>query len=125
MKELEHALKNSWDKDTCWPGCVDGWSEKNPAWGQCAVTALTVDDYLENGKIAFSTVHMPDGSTAPHYYNLIDGEKKDFTQEQFSEGTRVEFLKVVNREEILSLPDREAERYQILKERVDDYLSLF
>lgn len=43
---IEKALKSSWSKETCYPPWARGWTTENPTKGQCAVTALVVQDYL-------------------------------------------------------------------------------
>lgn len=40
------AIRKSWSRETCYPEDQDRWSETNPAIGQCAVTALLVQDIL-------------------------------------------------------------------------------
>lgn len=46
------AIRVSWSQKTCYPPDQDQWSEKNPSLGQCAVTALLVQD-LVGGNILF------------------------------------------------------------------------
>lgn len=50
----------------------------NPARGQCSVTALVAQDWL-GGAIVKTDV-----AGAWHFYNLIDGDRFDFTHEQFT-----------------------------------------
>jgi hypothetical protein len=41
---LKNILKKAWSKETS--SVPDQWSKFNPALGQCAVTALAVNDYF-------------------------------------------------------------------------------
>ena len=77
LEELESKLKKSWSKDTCSPGLKNDWCSDNPSMGQCAITALVVNDFL-GGKIMRCMA-----STGSHYYNLIDNEIVDLTVSQF------------------------------------------
>ena len=63
------------------------WSEANPAWGQCASTALVVQDLL-GGSLMMADVHGADGTPAGvHYWNrLVGGLELDLTREQFRDG---------------------------------------
>ncbi len=81
---LEKAIMESWCRATS--STKEEWDDKNPARGQCAVTALILNDYL-GGKIVQSDAVFPDGVTESHYFNSIGGEQIDITRQQFPEGT--------------------------------------
>ena len=70
--DVEAALPSSWSIKTS-----GGWQAHNPARGQCNVTALLVND-LYGGDILKTP--LPDGD---HFYNRINGDRIDFTAEQF------------------------------------------
>lgn len=75
---LQYALSTSWDKETCYPRCKDNRTPENPALGQCAVTALIVQDYFGGELVNCLHTH--------HYRNrLPDGQEIDFTKQQFPE----------------------------------------
>lgn len=94
----------------------DHWSPMNPAWGQCAVTALVVQDLL-GGVIVCSEYDTPH-----HYWNLLDdGTEIDLTLEQFKPELhpvikRVSF-KRDHRDHVVAYPDTVV-RYHLLRERV-------
>jgi hypothetical protein len=44
LEDLCGALESSWSEATS--ADSERWTGRNPAWGQCAVTALSVQDYL-------------------------------------------------------------------------------
>jgi len=122
--ELERALRSSWSRETS--SDPENWSPSNPAWGQCAVTALVVNDYLQ-GEIVWAKAVLPDGRTISHYFNKIRGSEKDFTRSQFPEGTIIPegvprtqgFPSTVTY--LLSNNDT-ARRYLRLKESVEEVL---
>lgn len=90
-----------------------GWNASNPAWGQCAVTALVIQDVL-GGDLLRVVV-----GDQTHYFNrLPGGEVIDLTREQF--GPRPIPNTPVTRERsyVLSFPDTER-RYLALREAVE------
>lgn len=79
LAQVEAAIEASWTAETS----VDPtWSPTNPALGQCAVTALVVQDYLGGDLIRV----VNDGVS--HYFNLVVGPgirvtEVDLTRGQF------------------------------------------
>jgi hypothetical protein len=122
--KLIKAIQNSWSDKTS--SDEKNWSKENPAYGQCAVTSLVVNDYL-GGEIVWASVKMPDANESSHYFNLIDGQEKDYTKAQFPSGTIIPkgIPKTKGypstREYILSF-QQTRERYNLLKKRVEDML---
>ena len=78
LKDLKKILMESWNLETCSPGLKQEWDISNPSIGQCAITALVVND-LFGGKIMRCM-----SSTGSHYYNLLDNRIIDLTVEQFN-----------------------------------------
>jgi hypothetical protein len=115
------AIAASWDADTAYKY---KWDRDNPSMNQCAVTALVLQDYFGGKLVRCQTVG---GST--HCWNRFEfrfiGFEVDLTYEQFDiiddEPIREECT-VVNRENVLSFPDTK-KRYEILKNRVAEYLG--
>ena len=124
--KLEIALKNSWTKETS--SSPKDWTCDNPAFGQCAVTSLIVNDYL-GGEIVWANVVLPDGKEISHYFNKINGTERDFTKVQFPFGTAIskgvpktkEFPST--RDYILSYLITQT-RYEILKQKVQELLGI-
>ncbi|MEK6760774.1 MAG: hypothetical protein AABX93_02515 [Nanoarchaeota archaeon] len=119
-KNLEEAVKSSWGKDTCYPPSAEKWSSENSALGQCAVTALVVNDYLGGEILNCKSLH--------HYYNLLqDHTIVDLTKSQFPEGTLINSDRFVLRENLLYGESAEKantlNRYYILRKRVSDKLA--
>jgi len=120
LSKLEQALLASWDKDTS--SDPDNWTKENPAWGQCAVTALIVNDYL-SGKLVWANALLPDERSISHYFNNVNGNEIDFTRRQFPKGVVItkgeDKLKgfSTTRDYVLSF-EQTRTRYEALKERV-------
>jgi hypothetical protein len=87
LTTLESAIRAAWSIETTDPASVETWSPESPAWGQCAVTALVVHDYL-GGEILHAPVTRGDGSDGGHHYwnRLAGGIELDLTLEQFQDG---------------------------------------
>jgi hypothetical protein len=113
-QRLEAILAQSWCRETSYT--PERWTPANPAYGQCAVTALIVRDYL-GGDIVRGTAKPPAGRSVSHYYNRIRGRDVDLTARQFPAGTAISASKVVEPGALLAhLPVRE--RYELLRARV-------
>jgi hypothetical protein len=70
--DFGHLVSRCWSADT-----ASTYSPLNPARGQCSVTALLAQDHL--GGVILKTRN----ADAWHFYNLIDGQRYDFTASQF------------------------------------------
>jgi len=117
MEELKEALEKSWSKETSY--LPEDWYEGNPARGQCAVTALVVQDYL-GGEIIRCEVG-PDSES--HYFNRLDNSKSvDLTRVQFKDGATITNEKNIDRSKILSHSITN-DRYSLLKEKVKNFIS--
>lgn len=101
---LQSALERAWSIETS-----SKWLPDNPARGQCSVTALVVQDML-GGEIVKTNV-----GGAWHFYNLIDGERQDFSASQFTKALSYADLPS-GREEAFS--DTSYVQYQTLTERL-------
>ena len=114
LDELKKVIEKSWTKKTCFPTIQDTWNESNPSIGQCAITALVVNDFM-GGKIMRT---MCNGIS--HYYNLVNDKIIDLTVSQF-DGTipNYEIGEERSREYLLSSEDTK-NRYKILLENVKD-----
>ena len=114
ISELKQLLIKSWNSETCFPGLRDKWSEENPSLGQCAITALIVNDIF-GGKIMRCMA-----SSGSHYYNIIDDNIVDLTVEQFlGEIPHYEKGEERTREYILSNEDTK-KRYILLNKKIQE-----
>jgi len=111
INEVCEIVSMSFSKDTCFPGLKDKWNEQNKTLGQCAITALILNDFL-GGKIMRCK-----SETGSHYYNLINDEIIDLTVSQFEKLPDYETGEERTREYLLSNEDTK-NRYKILLERV-------
>jgi GNAT superfamily N-acetyltransferase len=116
LGDLEEAIRSAWSRDTS--DDPDEWSEENPARGQCAVTALLVQELL-GGEILIANVLRDGERVERHGWNrLPSGVTVDLTRSQFSNGE--EFEEPAVGEPVLASRDR----YELLARRVRDRLSL-
>ena len=102
---------------------LDDWSEHNPSRGQCAVTALVVQDLL-GGALLLAPVHHADGTRqGVHYWNRFDGGVElDLTRDQFKRGEVIGSAEIAARPRDLD-QGRLAEQYRVLSERVSSRLA--
>ena len=113
LNEVRDMLEKSWTKETCSLGLKDIWTIDNKALGQCAVTALIVNDFL-GGKIMRCMCE-----SGSHYYNLINGEIVDLTDSQFKEIPDYTLGEERTREYLLSNIDTK-NRYLLLLKNVKE-----
>lgn len=117
LEKIKPRIRSAWSQDTTSPSCQKIWSRENPAQGQCAVTALLIQDLL--GGELLRTKVPGHGS---HYYNrLPSGDTTDLTAEQFPPETDIPQGEPRDREYVLNSPGavvaRTNERYELLKNR--------
>jgi hypothetical protein len=80
-QEISSAIAQSWAADTS--SYQADWTASTPSLGQCAVTALVVQEQL-GGEIV-RVVYSDNGKKDSHYFNILPtGEILDLTREQFS-----------------------------------------
>lgn len=104
------ALRRAWGAETS--ADPVGWTPANPAWGQCAVTALVVQDLLGGRLLRAATVE------ASHYWNLLDdGTEVDLTREQFLDGFNLSDVELRERSYVLRFPSTRI-RYELLTARL-------
>lgn len=108
MTGMRTLFELVWSADT---SAADDWSPDNPAKGQCAVTALVLQDRL--GGVLLRAVN----EGVSHYWNrLPDGFEVDMTRDQFTTWEPGEIVER-DRDYVLSFPDTAA-RYALLCERL-------
>jgi hypothetical protein len=115
-QNLLDAIRDSWAEDTSHE--PDEWSCENPARGQCAVTALVIQDYL-GGEL----LRAKSGDVT-HFWSMIDGKEIDLTAEQFAVMPAWDDAsEPVDRDYVLAWPDTRR-RYLLLRGRVVQKLRL-
>ncbi len=111
---LAEALRRSWWEDTT---NAEDWSPEQASRGQCAVTALVVQEYL-GGDLLRTVV-----DDVSHYWNrLPDGEMVDLTRDQFASFNPAG-IELRSRDYVLSYPDTEL-RFRILSDRARVQLTM-
>jgi len=109
LAALRARLENAWSRSTSAEPTV--WTPSNPAWGQCAITALIVQEEF-GGELLRG--QMREGS---HYWNrLPDGTEVDLTLQQFERTPEFADIQARSREEVLRHPDT-ARRYKLLRRK--------
>ncbi len=125
LKELKKILEKSWTKETSY--FPDQWNESHKSWGQCAVSALIVNDYF-NGDIVWVEALLPNGQKLSHYFNLINNQNIDLTRDQFppqtifSKATEKRKKFSSTREFILSNKNTK-KRYELLKKNISKIIT--
>ena len=121
-----NLIREAWCLDTCYPDSRQKWIENPhiPEIGQCAVTALLVQDLFGGKIVKNNKLH--------HYFNfdIGIGDIFDLTQYQFEPDEiefeldslgNINFDVIVKREELLKNNDTK-ERYLLLRKRLKDLL---
>lgn len=112
LEPLRRALEEAWSGET---SAAADWSPEVPARGQCAVSALVIQDDV-GGDLVRATVG---GSS--HYWNrLPDGDDVDLTRSQFQMFEPAD-VAVASRDYILSFPETKR-RYLLLRRRLAERL---
>lgn len=113
LSKVEQALATSWGEDTS----AGGYSVEVPATGQCAVTALVLQDYL-GGALMRTMV----GAVSHYWLRTDEGRDIDLTASQFDEPVAYAAGVVRERAYVLSFPAT-VERYTLLSARVRESLG--
>ncbi len=99
--KLYEILKRCWSIKTS-----SKWERRNPAKGQCSVTALLIHD-LFGGKILKTRVN-----SQWHFYNRVKDQIVDLTSQQFSEPICYEHIESSAEE---ARKDTTLKQYELLK----------
>jgi hypothetical protein len=112
--QLFGLFSQCWRRETSYD--PEHWSAKNPAWGQCAVTALIVQDLL-GGALLRANINGIE-----HYWNQLPDFELDLTRHQFRNIKSETPAQEQSREFVLSFPDT-VRRYKLLVALVHDTLG--
>jgi hypothetical protein len=105
--DLLYCLLRAWRQDTSLT--PDDWSPRNPSVGQCAVTALVVQD-LFGGELLRGCI-----GEGTHYWNrLPDGQEVDLTSDQFDGEPMISNTETRTRAYVLSYPSTRARYHRLL-----------
>lgn len=108
--EIERAIAASWCRETS--DDPQRWSLSNPACGQCAVTALVVQDFL-GGELIRANINL-----TPHYWNRLPNRNElDLTKAQFKEIALSGPPAEATRQAVLSFSSTRR-NYKLLRKRV-------
>lgn len=110
IEDLHAALISAWGNDT---SADENWDISNRSLGQCAVSALVVQDHFA-GELLRTTV-----GGVSHYLNrLPGGEKVDLTLDQFGPGATYDDEPVVRERTYVEGHEATMARYQTLRDRL-------
>jgi hypothetical protein len=111
LEKLVPLIRAAWSADTS--ANPEEWSKDNPALGQCAVTALYVQEVFGG---TLQRVAVFGGGS--HYYNRIDGYGDvDLTRQQFPDAQQFGPPEERTRAYVLSFPVTMI-RYRLLRSRL-------
>jgi hypothetical protein len=110
LDHLGAAIAASWTRTTS--SASASWTVENPALGQCAVTALVIQDYFGGDLLRAEVCGVS------HYWNrLPDGRFVDLTRSQFQGLSQMPDPETRDRDYVLSYPAT-LRRYDLLRDRV-------
>ena len=114
IRTLAEDLRRSWSRATS--SDPENWSAHNPSLGQCAVTALVIQD-AAGGELLRTTI-----GGVSHYWNrLPSGEEIDLTRGQFGEAADDDHPPEARSREYVLSYDATRERYDLLRRAVLDH----
>jgi hypothetical protein len=120
---IEQAVRSSWGADTYPSDAQTQWDPRNPARGQCGVTALVLSDIL-GGELMRGEVHVNGERTDFHWWNRLPGGLEiDLTREQFAPEETVTEGTPITRPPGTEIKRLRAE-FELLRQRVLDALSV-
>lgn len=110
-------LRKAWCVATAHPSYQKNWTEDNPSYGQCCVTALVIQDEY-GGDIYSCKV-----GKHSHFVNIINERIIDRTAEQFGGASKIKYIdgsfRLRTRESLLKNKDIK-QRYDLLKARLEE-----
>lgn len=115
IESIVDRFKRAWSEDTAHPSYRGKWSRSNPTAGQCAVTALALND-LYDWDIYDTVV-----GRSRHFFNKDEnGNVIDITKDQFGDtDIPYEQGRKRDRKDLLKSSDVK-QRYEILKSKVGE-----
>lgn len=119
-EELQELLRKSWSQETS--ADPEHWTPKNPAWGQCAISARVGYDFKGGEILRTKTKMSIEGVQTSHYWNRFpDGKEVDFTKEQFPKGTVIPEAEPCHEDYIFKSPNAR-KRYALLRLSVENLI---
>lgn len=111
ISRLTSAIRAAWSAET---SASPSWTPEQPSLGQCAVSALVVQDFL-GGELIRASLEA-EGQTSHYWNRLPDGREIDLTRDQFPEFQPGK-IESRRRDYVLSFPETRR-RYELLKQEV-------
>jgi hypothetical protein len=113
--EFRESVESAWSPETAYKPDPD----MDPAWGQCAVTALLFHEHF-GGQIQRAVVVGPEAQAfrVRHYWNVFLGQPIDLTWRQFPVGSSLNTSRIEDVDPS-ALKKSVQKRFNILKERFE------
>ena len=120
IDDLYNVLTHCWSSETAYPSCQKDWNENDRSYGQCAITAMLVNDMF--GADIYR-IKLEDGGT--HYFNKIDHQVIDLTREQFDlYDIPIDYSNAEKMSrEYCGKNENTKKRYELLKSRIVEHLK--
>lgn len=112
MIDFRERVEAAWSQESSY--CPEDWGKTDPAWGQCAVTAVLLQDVWGGELVRGWAVNKRELIHTRHYWNHINGMDVDLTWRQFPVGTKIIEREITTRKQLLANRWMR-ERYEILK----------
>lgn len=113
-RDLYDLLSGLWCAQTCAPRMRSSWSEQNPTYGQCSITAFLAQD-LFGGEV----YGVPLGDGNYHCFNVVGFCVFDLTSEQFGNRTLDYGSAVLQSREQHFQKAEKRERYELLRSKLE------
>lgn len=118
-RDYYDLLSEIWCAETCAPRMRPEWTPENKTLGQCSITAFLMQD-LYGGRV----YGVPLGDGNFHCFNVVEGCEFDLTSEQFGDRKLdYENCPEQHRETHFAKAEKR-ERYELLRERLLNQLSV-
>jgi len=89
---LRQKLEKAWSAETSYYRNYDG---SIPAFGQCLVTALVVQDWFKGDIVRGDVIVKGSKKPVRHFWNIINGVEVDLTWSQFPHCSKVTNITVI------------------------------
>lgn len=88
MINFRERVEAAWCKNSSY--CPEDWGSTDEAWGQCAVTAVLLQEVWGGELVRGWAVNEREHIRTRHYWNHVNGIDVDLTWRQFPVGTTIQ-----------------------------------
>lgn len=112
LVQIEWFLYQAWSKESSYS--PDDYEQHDKSYGQCAVTALLLQDILSGEIMRGWAINKEENVRVRHYWNRFGDTHVDCTWKQFPEGTTIIESKLAQRKQLLNHKST-SNRYKVLR----------